>query len=289
MQALKKNIVLIIFVLLALTSVAFAVLFSNTPHNETDYLTLNKGWNIEINNTTYDNVILGEIYFPVLNKGDILKMSTTLPTEQIDNPVFLAYTIHSDIEMLYNGEHLYEYGQDLYTEGKLLGYGYHFIHLPDNYSNADIVITMRISEDDAFSSINIPQICNGSAVYRDFIIRNRVPLAVNMFLLVFGILLLFVSIIFCFYNKRLFRLVCIGGFSLGIGCWSLCNYDLISFFSYDLRMKAYIEFGALYISPLFVFLYFWKDRFVTRNTTVETIYKILLASQSIFVVVAFAL
>ena len=290
MQTIKKNIVLVIVAMLAIASIVFAILFSNTPYNETNYYNLNDKWHIEINGDSYDDVSLKEFLFPVLNKGDIFRMSCRIsPDSLIENPIFLAYTVHSDIQMYYNGELLYEYGQDLYDSAKILGYGYHFIHLPDNYAGAEIELLMRVSEDDAFSSIQIPQISNSSTVFRDFIIRNRVPLAVNMFLIVFGILLLFLSIIFCFYNKRFFRLVCIGAFSLGIGCWSVCNYDLISFFSYDLQMKAYIEFAALYISPLFVFLYFWNDNFVTRSKIVKNIYLILLTAQAVFVATAFIL
>lgn len=290
MRALKDNLILIIFAVLAVGSIAFTILFSNTTYEKNDYLNLNEGWHIEINDNVYENVTLNDFIFPVLNKGDILKMTYLLPHDTlVENPVFLAYTIHSDIEMCYDGELIYDYGKDLYDADELLGYGYHFIPLSDNYSDKKIELLMRISEDDAFSSIKIPQICNHNTVFRDFIIRNRVPLAVNMFLIVFGSLLIFVSIIFSLYKREFFRLVCIGAFSLGIGCWSICNYDLVSFFTYNLRAKAFIEFSSFYISPLFVLLYFWKDRFVTRSKLVETCYNLLLVAQAMFVVVAFAL
>ena len=43
------------------------------------------------------------------------------------------------------------------------------------------------------------------------------------------------------------------------------KYDMIILFTYDLRMKAYLEFAALYISPLFVLLYFWKSDYDSRK------------------------
>lgn len=283
MQSIRKHPVLFIFGFLTLCSIIFATLFTNMPRYEDNYVTLKEGWEISINDTSYSNSSINELLFPVLNKGDVLQMSHTLSADAtIPTPVLLMYTIHSDIVVSYNGEHLYEYGSQLYDEGKLIGYGYHFIHLPDNYSGAKLDITMRISEDDAFSRIQAPQICNSASVYRDFIIRNRVPLAVNLFLCVFGFLLLLLSVIFFLYNPKFLRLLCIGGFSLGIGCWSLCNYDLVTFFSYDLRAKAFVEFGALYAAPLFVLLYFWKDDFVTRNRMVEGCYTALLTTQALF-------
>lgn len=80
-----------------------------------------------------------------------------------------------------------------------------------------------------------------------------------------------------------------GCFSLGIGCWSLCSYDLIILFTYDMRVKAFLEYGALYVSPLFVLLYFWQDELITRYRAFYIAYKLLLTMQWIFVIVAFLL
>ncbi|MCI7789361.1 MAG: GGDEF domain-containing protein, partial [Lachnospiraceae bacterium] len=172
---------------------------------------------------------------------------------------------------------------------KLLGYGYNFIHIPDYYAGAEIELIMQITEDDAFSSINVPQICNSDTVIRDFVMKNRVPLAVNMFLIVFGVLVVLVSAIFSSKNKKLLKLLCVGFFSLGIGCWSLCNYDLIILFTYDLRVKAYLEFGALYLVPLFVLLYFRRDDFIIRKRVINISYQVMLVMQICFDILAFAL
>lgn len=266
-------------------------ILSVTKLDETNYSKLSSGWKIEINDTVYEDVALDDFVFPSLNKGDVLKMTCKLPEsrKRVLNPVLRIYTIHSDVEVVYNDRVLYAYGQELRKENQLLGYGYHFIHIPAIYANATIELTMHITEDDAFSNLTIPEICNSDVVIKDFVISNRVPLAINLFLLVFGILFFFVSIAFCLYDRKFFKLFCVGGFSLGIGCWSICNYDLIILFTHDLRVKAYVEFGALYITPLFVLLYFWKDTLVTRNKYFYFGYKLLLAAQSIFLIAAFAL
>ncbi|MCI5587177.1 MAG: GGDEF domain-containing protein, partial [Lachnospiraceae bacterium] len=75
----------------------------------------------------------------------------------------------------------------------------------------------------------------------------------------------------------------------GIGFWSLCNYDLISLFTYSLRAKSLIEYTSFYIAPLFVLLYFWGDKFVTRYRVVKIIYYILVAAQVILDVTAFTM
>lgn len=76
---------------------------------------------------------------------------------------------------------------------------------------------------------------------------------------------------------------------MGIGCWSLCNYDLIIMFTYNLRIKAFLEFASLYIAPLFVLLYFWGDEFVTRNKRVNIVYRTVVYVQIVFDLTAFIL
>lgn len=290
MQKTKKNLILFAFIILTFISIVLTALLSNVSYTNADCFDLSNGWRVEVNDTVYENIALDGYRFPMLGKGDTLKMSLNLSdAKKIETPALLVYTIHSDIEVRYNNQTIYTYGQSLLEENKLLGYGYHLINLPAEYNDADLELIMHISEDDAFSSIRVPQIYNSTTFFRDFTIKNLIPLAVNMFLIVFGILVVFVSLIFCFYNKRFFKLVCVGIFSFGIGCWSLCSYDLIILFTYDPRIKAILEFAALYISPLFVLLYFWKDKFVTRNKFSETVYKILLTAQICFAIIAFSM
>lgn len=287
----KKNHTIHMFLLVFIVClVVLSNVLSRVELDASNYCKINKGWDIEINDAEYENVVLSEFAFSALDRGDVLKMKCELPKQDIvSNPILRIYTIHSDIEVRYNNRIIYEYGKELREENELLGYGYHFVHIPAFYAGADIELIMHITEDDAFINMEIPEICNSDAVIRDFIIINRVPLSINLFLVVFGILVLFVSIIFCIYDKRFFKLFCVGCFSLGIGCWSICSYDLILLFTFDMRMKAFLEFGSLYVSPLFVLLYFWNDELVTRHKGAYIGYKLLLAVQCVFVLMAFLL
>ncbi|MBQ3165051.1 MAG: GGDEF domain-containing protein [Lachnospiraceae bacterium] len=287
----KKNHTIHMFLLVFIVClVVLSNVLSRVELDASNYCKINKGWDIEINDAEYENVVLSEFAFSALDRGDVLKMKCELPKQDIvSNPILRIYTIHSDIEVRYNNRIIYEYGKELREENELLGYGYHFVHIPAFYAGADIELIMHITEDDVFTNMEIPEICNSDAVIRDFIIINRVPLSINLFLVVFGILVLFVSIIFCIYDKRFFKLFCVGCFSLGIGCWSICSYDLILLFTFDMRMKAFLEFGSLYVSPLFVLLYFWNDELVTRHKGAYIGYKLLLAVQCVFVLMAFLL
>lgn len=58
----------------------------------------------------------------MLNKGDIITLDTTLPTQFVENPILKIYNIHSAITVKIDGEIVYTYGQDLYEAGKAVGY-----------------------------------------------------------------------------------------------------------------------------------------------------------------------
>lgn len=286
----KKNILIIAFSILTVLSIAFALFFSSKNLTGSNTVLLNDNWTITINENTFHDISINDYLFPTLGKDETIKLTNTLTNVTLlNNPVLKLHSIHSYVELYFNGELIYSYGEDLSLTNQLLGYGYHFIRIPSDYTNATIEIIMHVTENDAFSSIYVPQICDSTTMFRDLIIDNRIPLAINMFLIVFGILIVLISIVFFFINRNFLKLICVGCFSLGIGLWSLCNYDLISLFTYDLRVKAYMEFAALYISPLFVLLYFWGDPFVTMNRIVNTLYKFLLSAQFLFTLTAFIL
>lgn len=272
-----------------LSFLAIVLLFQNTKINldASNYHILKNNWHIEVNDKVYEDTSLQDVSFPGASKGDVIKMSCVLPKDRlIKNPVIRLYSIHSVIEFWYNGRLYYTYGEELHKENKLLGYGYHFIHIPAAYNGAKVEITMHVTENDAFSNLTAPQICNNDVVLRDFAIQNRIPLAINMFLIVFGGLLLFVSLAFCVKYRQFVKLICVGGFSIGIGLWSLCNYELIILFTYNLQLKSYIEFTSLYISPIFVLLFFWGEEFITRYKWVKIMYYALVMAQSVFVISA---
>lgn len=290
MKKESKRWIYVFLAIFLMVVITFIFRMAEVKVDGSNYRELDDNWQIEINGTMYDNVSLRDFMFPSTSEGDVIKMSCYLSGNNIiKNPVLQLYSIHSVVEVRYNDRLYYEYGKDLNEADKLLGYGYHFIHIPANYAGAKLEIIMNVTENDAFSSIATPQICNNDMVLRDFVIQNRIPFAINMFLIVFGILLMFVSLVFCARYKQFIKLICVGGFSVGIGCWSLCNYDLIIMFTYNLQVKTYIEYASLYIAPLFVLLYFWGDTFVTRYRIVHIAYYVLVAVQVIFDVAAFLL
>ena len=254
---------------------------------EENYIYLENGWNITINQEVYQNVSLAELRFPLVGRGDTIVMEQNLPAERMNKPILRLYNIHSDMQVVINGEELYRYGQEAYDAGKVVGYGYHFVELPDDYAGKNIKITMRISENNAFTTLETPAICNGVYMMRDFVSEKRLVLCIDIFLMMFGMCLAVVSGVFIVRHNEMHKLVCIALFSLCMGAWSLCSYDVITIFAYDLNRKAYLEFMALYLAPTFLFAYFWLDVKGRDWKLRKGIYFGILTVQVLFVIAAF--
>lgn len=177
MQNIQKKLIFAFGFLSALLVLLVSYSIWKVKIDESNYLPLKEHWHIEINDTVYEDVTLDGFLFPAVNKGDVVKMYCVLPYKnRIQNPILRLYTIHSDVEVWYNNMMIYEYEKDLREEGKMVGYGYHFIHIPLGYQYSMITIVMHITENDAFSNFMIPDICNSDVVIRDYILQNRIQL-----------------------------------------------------------------------------------------------------------------
>lgn len=262
---------------------------SGVEIKEENYLSLDESWNVLVNETVYSNVSLSKLKFSLTDKGDVIVMENVLPDEWVEHPVLRIYNTYSDIKVCLDGGEIYRYGQEEYDAGKVVGYGYHFVNLPDDYAGKTIQITMRVSENNAFSNIEVPTICNESYMMRDFISENRLALCIDIFLMMFGVCLAVISGVFMLRERGMSRLVCIALFSLFIGMWSLCSYDTITIFTYNLTRKAYFGFASLYLAPVFLFAYFWDDIKKRGWKRRGIIYRVLFFLQLAFVTVSFLL
>jgi diguanylate cyclase (GGDEF)-like protein len=167
-----------------------------------------------------------------------------------------------------------------------MGYGYHYISLPDDYQNHTLSIALCVGENNAFTSLAPLRIYDSNYMIRDFISQQRFPLFINSFLIVFGVCLSVISLIYMSQFDRLSSILCLCLFSITIGIWSMCNLDLFFLYSYDYEAKTYLEFVCIYLAPIFFTLYFWNDIRSRSNKLLRYSYHFLLIAQIVFFVLA---
>lgn len=228
---------------------------------EKSTIVLNKNWDITINSKEYKNVNLDNFTFPVTNKGDIIVMKRKLPqTTSIKHGMILFRTYHSTIDAYLNNELIYEYGKDLHKQNKMVGSGYYWFELNDNYQNKELKIVLNVTENKAFSNLEEILLEDESDCIKNLIISNLIEIIICLFLFVIGICCLGVLIYMKTFDKEHRILFWISLFSIIVSLWKVCGYAILEVLTSNHSMMAHIEFLSLYIVPIPILLFLNESR-----------------------------
>lgn len=247
------------------------------------------GWNAIANGIRYEDVVLSETKFDSLGKGDSLILTTTFPEENIvSNPLMRIWSVHSIIDVYLDDILVYSYGREHYEQNRLVGYGAHFIQLPEDYAGMEIRIQYIGTENNSFDKVPTIRIDNASyRMYKQM--KEAVSvLGLALFLIVFGVVGMIAA--FVMGNSYFMRTMAISVFSYLVGVWSLCSGNLISFVMSDISKKTYMEYCALFFLVI-PFLFYFYERMENGEypKVVKLYYKVLLAAQTIFTIVSYIL
>lgn len=262
----QKVISFIVMFLITVTTIAVFMSMTSAKRVDSDEIELDDGWSITINGKEYDNVTLSKFRFKMCNRGDVLILRHIMPRyDNISLPTLNVYTIHSTLKVYLDDEVIYTYGQRLYDENKLLGYGNHFVSMPYGANSKWLTVEMTVSEENALDGVKAMKLMDGNSAMIKDLSGKRVNLSIAMFLIVFGVIIMVLSMLMLKRAVNFVQTFCIALFSFLIGCWTLCNNDLIEYFTTDLLMKSYLEYYSLYILPL-PFTYYFRDKIDARCT-----------------------
>lgn len=261
----QKVISFIVMFLITVTTIAVFMSMTSAKRVDSDEIELDDGWSITINGKEYDNVTLSKFRFKMCNRGDVLTLRHIMPRyDNISLPTLEVYTIHSAIKVYLDDEVIYTYGQRLYDENKLLGYGNHFVNMPYGANSKWLTVEMTVSEKNALDGVKAMRLLDGNSAMVKDLSGKRVNLSIAMFLIVFGVIIMVLSMLMLRRAVNFVQTFCIALFSFLIGCWTLCNNELIEYFTTDLLMKSYLEYYSLYISPL-PLTYYFRDKIDVRS------------------------
>jgi len=215
---------------------------------------LNEGWTLiyhgdttELESTT-DYVLPSKIV-----KGDSLILRRTLTSEIPEKPVLRFKTYHTFVEAYRDGVRLYSNGESNYNNGKVVGSGAHFAYLGADahvFKGRKLELRFHFSENDALSELPSFEVLPADYAFIDFFARSSISLIVGLFLVLFGVLALFLGVGGMFYGIKFFRILIIGILSSCLGVWTLCYTKLIQLFSFDFAFNTNLEYITLYTAPL---------------------------------------
>ena len=254
------------------------------------YLSLDDSWEVTINGTNYHNVSLEQFQFEMMNKGDNLVMERKLPKDfKMEQATLRLHIRQSVIKMYIDDEVIYEYGYERMKQNKTVGSGTVFINFPEQYEGKNLKIEMQVTEDNSFAKFDSIRIYEWKNAYKALITENRVPMFLGSFLSVFGVAILIITIFAVLMSRKYIRVFCIAAFSICIGLWILCYYDVIFVYSIPVYSASLLNFMAFYLTPIPLIIYMYENVKNLKNKVFIFIYWVLFGLQIIFNVVMLTL
>ncbi len=291
----RKTVIKAALIVYALFSVYFTTRFidgllSSEYSAVSRYLTLNDAWDIAINDDSFQNVSLDTFRFAPVKKGDTITMERTFPadTDCIGHALLLQIK-QAAVTVSIDGEPIHQYGQERIERNKTVGSGYLPVDLPDDYAAKTLKLQFTVAENKAFSSFEPIRVYEWKNIYRIILTENRIPLFLGCFLTIFGLVTCCITFLAMLFSQKFTRILCISLFSVCIGLWTLCYYNVLLIFTMPLYTISLLEYLSLYLAPIPLIIYMREDAFALKRPAICTIYWVLFAVQLLATSVLLAL
>lgn len=254
------------------------------------YISLDDGWDIVINDSSYQDVSLDDFRFEAVNIGDTITMKRKLPDNwEITQGALRFHIRHSAVRVYIDSQRVYDYGYERISENKTVGSGLQFINFPDEYKGKDLRIDFDLAEDNAFTKLDSVRIYGWENAYRSLLTENRIPLLFGCFLVIFGFSTMLITAFALLFSMKYVRILCISAFCMCMGLWTLCYYNVILMFAIPLYSVSLLEYVALYLSPVPLIIYMYDNVKNTKNKILKYIYWVLFMVQILFNITVMAL
>lgn len=281
----RKTVIKAALIVYALFSVYFTTRFidgllSSEYSAISRYLTLNDAWDITINDDSFQNVSLDTFRFAPVNKGDTITMERTFPADtDCTGHALLLQIKQAAVTVSIDGEPIHQYGQERIERNKTVGSGYLPVDLPDDYAAKTLKLQFTVAEDKAFSRFEPIRVYEWKNIYRIILTENRIPLFLGCFLTIFGLVTCCITFLAMLFSQKFTRILCISLFSVCIGLWTLCYYNVLLIFTMPLYTISLLEYLSLYLAPIPLIIYMREDAFALKRPVICTVYRVLFAVQ----------
>ncbi len=245
------------------------------------YISLDDSWIISIDDDIYYDVSLNDFRFDTLKKGSEIIMQRELPDDLGASDGALRLHIRqSAIQIYIDDELFYEYGLDRVEQGKTVGSGYQFINFPNENCGKTLRIHLYQTEEKVFSKLDSLRIYPWENAFRLLMTENRIPLFTGCFLLIFGLVAMIITVFALAFSLKYIRLFCVSIFSLLIGLWTLCYYNVVLIFSIPLYSVSLLEYLSFYLAPIPLLIYMREDVRKLKQRFLQYCYRTLFIIQT---------
>ena len=264
----KKGLFSLIFAFLFAVFVSWLIGTCIRSRPQHPILDLEHNWTVSINGKEYRDVSMFEFYKIMdgpLVRGDDVSMTTTLPdTEYLPFPAILFRSRYTTLQCFFNDKVIFDFGHDLYYNRRFLGKMYHFITLPTDYAGKEFTLRMKVSENNAFSSLDCPVLGNQPDIESKFIHDHMMIIATSMFLFVFGVAFFCINMFFVSTVPEVRGSLAGSLFCINLGAWLASYYNVLTPFFYT-PYETELEYFTLYLIVPFCYMIMYFVQKIERK------------------------
>lgn len=242
---------------------------------QAEVMELKDGWRI-----SYNGTILGESNpqrivwtdLKSVKRNDVLSLTRRMPSSAgYYYPALYVRTNNSSIEVLIDGVVYYTHDRDaLLPDGGRAGSGGHFIDLPASVAGSELTIRLTAAGRNAFLGVEPPMLSSYANLMEFVLHRNFLQLTVAVFLCMFGMAFLVISLYFVLQTPNLLGQVVSSLICIDVGVWLLSAYDLLQIIMGGIHTTV-VENIALYLLIPLIYLYLSSMRKPFRKQTYTAI------------------
>ena len=233
--------------------VAIFLLFLGTHKYDTplqsQIVQLDSGWTISRGDEIWQPEDITETSIGLMNKGDVLTLTTTLPDMQIYPATVSFRTILSTVEVYLDGELIHTFGQDYAAKGKMIPKNENFVPLPEDFQGRELTIKLTAGEKNAFSSLSHIKLGVYNDIKNRMVQSKRLPTVIGVYLCHIGFMLLVLAPFLTFSRYHDFSIIFSGLTSLMIGIYILSFNDIFWYLADNPPFYTFAEYFTLFFIP----------------------------------------
>ena len=247
------------FIMLLIITALLQSLFKFTPKYPIQ--TLDKGWTVIYHNEQFTNTDLEHMTRQLganFSKGDTLTLNLekTVSYSDLPFPYLVLKTHFCGYQVYINGNLIEEKNTTESFQNTFVGISFNAIPLPKDIDNDQCKLSIKlfICENNSHIDIMYPLLGDYDDLYRYIAHGALYPSFTGIFLIIFGIVFLIISLAFYIRTDGVAPQVITSILSIALGAWIIPAYNCFDFVM-DSAVSTTIEYIALYsLLPLFYFL-----------------------------------
>ena len=268
---MRKLLTVLIMAVMAIYTLAVTFMTLMAVRTAYPYTPIDSGWDVTIQGQEFENIALTgmqEAGVPEVREGDEIVLRRIVPDSgEVPFPTIAIKLRYCAYAAFLDGEPVDSERLEDLAQGKFIGSKYYFIQLPRGSEGRELEIKLHVTRDDAFRYIATPHYGNYDDVAHMFLHEHIFPFISGVYLFVFGLLFLVISLFFVARVPEIRVTMVSALLCIALSAWTLSKYDLLNLFFY-VTDKTLVEYVSLYAIPSLILAIIW----VTGNYTSKRLY-----------------